>query len=113
MKKNLIYTVLSIMLSLTITGCLSSTKELTVSKKGKTYYASEKECPFYELNKDDTVKCFGEDGKYLKTLKPLNPKEVSTARHEMLMKKLDNIERRQRWNNNMNRMAFYYSDYYY
>jgi len=96
------------MLSLTITGCLSSTKELTVSKKGKTYYASEKECPFYELNKDDTVKCFDKDGKYLKTLKPLNPQEVNAARHEMVMKKLNNIERRQRWNEEMNRMAFYY-----
>ena len=108
MKTFSIYTVLFTILSFSLSGCLSSTKELTVSEKGKTYYASEKECPFYELNKNDTVKCFNKEGKYLKTLKPLNPQEVNAARHEMVMKKLDKIERRQRWNEEMNRMAFYY-----
>ena len=111
MKNNPLYIVLPILLSLSLTGCLSSTKELTVSEKGKTYYASEKECPLYELNEDDTVKCFDEDGKYLKTLKPLNPEEIAAARHEMVMKKLDKIERRQRWNYQMDRMEFYYYDY--
>lgn len=111
MKKSLIYTVLVLGFTLSLTGCLSSTKELSVSEKGKTYYASEAECPLFEFNEDDTVRCFDEDGKYLKTLKPLKPEEINAARHEIVMKKLNTIERHQRWNEDMNRMEFYYYDY--
>ena len=113
MRMILNYTVLLILVSFSFTGCLSGTKELTVSEKGKTYFASEKECPLYELSEDDTVKCFDKDGKYLKTLKPLNPQEINAARHKMVMEKLDDIERRQNWNEHMNSMEFYYYDDYY
>ena len=112
MKKNLKYIALAIVFSLSMTGCVSDRKELTVSEKGKTYYASEKECPYYEINKDDTVKCTDKNGKYLKTLKPLKTQEISVIKHEMQMNKINTIQRRQRWNNRMGHVGFYYATDY-
>jgi len=48
-------TVLLTGIALLIAGCVSTTKELTTTTQGKTYYASEAECPLYLINKDDTV----------------------------------------------------------
>lgn len=109
MKRNVIYIFLTFLISVGLTGCLSSTKELTVSEKGKTYYASEKECPYYEINKDDTVRCTDRNGKYMKTLKPLKPKEIQVIREAMMINTRNTIHRRQRWNNHMSHVGFYYA----
>lgn len=110
MQKILLFVSLTVVLM--FTGCLSTKKELTTSEKGKTYYVSEAECPLYELMEDDSVKCFDEEGKFLMTLKPLNDKDVERVRHQMVMDRLDAIERRQRYNNQLRDIEFYYYDYY-